>query len=58
VATDVPARRAEPVVAEDAHELSPQAGDRDGVQGRADGAVGVPRSPACAVVLRASCQQE
>ena len=42
VAADVPARRAEPRVAEDAHELGPQAGHRDGVQGRADGAVGVP----------------
>jgi hypothetical protein len=42
VAADVPARRAEPRVAQDAHELGPQTGDGDGVQGRADGALGVP----------------
>ena len=42
VAVDAPARRAEPRVAENAHELGPQAGHRDGVQGRAGGAVGVP----------------
>jgi hypothetical protein len=42
VAADVPARRAEPRVAEDAHELRPQAGDGHGVEGRAGGAVGVP----------------
>ena len=44
VAADVPARRAEPRVAEDAHELGPQAGDGDGVQRRAGGAVGVPEA--------------
>ena len=33
VATDVPARRAELRVAEDAHELGPQAGHSDGVEG-------------------------
>ena len=42
VAADVPARRAEPRVAEDAHELGPQAGDGDGVERRAGRAVGVP----------------
>ena len=42
VAADVPARRAEPRVAEDAHQLGPQAGDGDGVERRAGGAVGVP----------------
>ena len=31
-------------VAEDAHELGPQAGDGDGVEGRAGGAVGVPEA--------------
>ena len=42
VAADVPARRAEPLVAEDAHQLGPQAGDGDGVERRAGRAVGVP----------------
>ena len=42
MAADVSARRAEPRVTQDAHELSPQAGDGDRVQGRAGGAVGVP----------------
>ncbi|MFH8585141.1 hypothetical protein [Streptomyces celluloflavus] len=34
MAADVPTRRAEPRVAEDAHELSPQTGDGYGVEGR------------------------
>ena len=42
MAADVSARRAEPRVAQDAHELSPQAGDGDRVQRRAGGTVGVP----------------
>ncbi|GHB17721.1 hypothetical protein GCM10010392_52740 [Streptomyces clavifer] len=42
VTADVPARRAEPGVAEDAHEFGPQTGDGDGVEGRPDGPVGVP----------------
>ena len=42
VAADVPARRAEPRVAEDAHQLGPQAGDGDGVERRPGRAVGVP----------------
>jgi len=41
VAADVPARRAEPRVTEDAHELGPQAGHSDGVEGRAGGPAGV-----------------
>jgi hypothetical protein len=35
-------RRAEPLVTEDTHELGPQAGDGDGIERRAGGAVGVP----------------
>ena len=42
MAADVPARRAEPRVAQDVHELGPQAGDGDGVQRQAGRAVGVP----------------
>ncbi len=41
VAADVAARGAEVRVAKSAHELGPQAGNSDGVEGRADGAVGV-----------------
>ena len=44
VAADVPARSAEPLVAEGRHQLRPQAGDRDGVQGRPRGPVGVPEA--------------
>src|ERR1019366_10145361 len=42
VAADVAACRAEPLVTENVHELGPQAGDRDRIQRRASGAVGVP----------------
>ena len=42
VAAEVPARRAEPRVAQDAHQLGPQAGDRDGVQRRPGRVAGVP----------------
>ena len=42
VAADVPARRAEPRVAEDIHQLGPQAGHGDGVQWRPGRGVGVP----------------
>src|SRR5664279_33713 len=39
---NVPAGRGEPRVAEDVHQLGPQGGDGDGVEGPAGGAVGVP----------------
>ncbi len=41
MAADVPARRAEPRIAQDAHELGPQADHGDGAQWRAGRAIGV-----------------